>query len=180
MAFKEVNSLDTDNTISLGGSSKKTGKANPTSVEGYYLGSKDIKSDFSKTGLAKMHVLQTRDGNVGVYGKTDLDRKIVNAPVGSMVRLSFTGTQPIKGKADMYKFKVEVDAENTIEVDLPSNDSAPTISDEEPAYADDIEDAEDEVQEAPPTRAAAPRSPAKAPDPARASAVQALLNRKRA
>ena len=40
MGFQELNGLDADVTISLGGVNRKTGKPNPVKVEGYYLGKK--------------------------------------------------------------------------------------------------------------------------------------------
>lgn len=176
MAFKEVNSLDTDNMIALGGFNKKNRSDNPTQVEGYFLGSKEVASPKSKTGLSKIHVFQTASGNLGVWGKTDLDRKLGTAPVGAMVRATFTGLQSIPGKNDMYKYKVEVDTENTIEV-APSaeNDSEPTYADD----LDDIDSEEDAIDEAPVDRATAPRTPAKAPDPAASARVKALLAGKR-
>lgn len=115
MAFQEVNSLETDTTTQLGGVNRKTNKKNPTSIEGYLLGSKKVDSTKSKSGFAYLHVLQTSSGNVGVWGKTDMDRKLLTVPAGSMIRVTHTGMQATKN-GEMYKYKVEVDADNTIEV----------------------------------------------------------------
>ncbi len=127
MAFKEVSSLDAENTIALGGKNKKTGKSNPTSAEGYYLGSRKVSN---KNGESSIHFLQTPKGNLGVWGKTDMDRKLSSVTPGDMIRISFTGMTPTP-RGDMYKFKVEVDSDNTIEVSAPAG----TYSDEEPEYA---------------------------------------------
>lgn len=112
MAFKEVSSLDAEVTIAIGKKDKKTGKAYPKQAEGYYLGSRQVES---KRGNSFIHFLQTENGNLGVWGTTDLNRKLGAAPLGSMVRVTSTGTKPTPN-GDMYTYKVEVDADNTIEV----------------------------------------------------------------
>lgn len=115
MSFTEVASLDADVTVAIGGRNKKTGKPNPTKAEGYYLGSREVDSKKSKSGKAYIHFLQTPEGNLGIWGKTDLDRKITTVPTGTMVRVSFDKMVPTPN-GDMYKFRVEQDSSNTIEV----------------------------------------------------------------
>ncbi len=115
MAFKTVLELDADVTISLGGVNKKSGKKNPSQVEGYYLGSKTVASKKAKSGECSIYILQTAQGNVGVWGKTNLDQKMRSAPVGAMLRLTHTGFQSTPN-GEMYKYSVEVDADNSIEV----------------------------------------------------------------
>ena len=122
MGFKEVQSLDADVTIALGGTNKKTGKANPTKAEGYYLGSRIVEDRKKKSGKSYIYILQTPKGNLGVWGKTDLDRKMVSVTPGEMIRMSVNGTRSTPN-GDMYVFKVEHDPENTIEV-LPQGASA--------------------------------------------------------
>lgn len=122
MAFKEVSTLDADVTIALGGTNRKTGKKNPTSAEGYFLGSRKVESKKSKSGFAYIHFLQTSKGNLGIWGKTDIDRKLSSVLAGTMVRLSFDKMVPTPN-GEMYKYKVEVDSTNTIEVDLASDNS---------------------------------------------------------
>lgn len=169
MGFKTVQSLDAENAIALGGRNKKTGKANPTSVEGYYIGTRKVDSKKSKTGQCDLHFLQTQDGNLGVWGKTDLDRKLRTVSPGTMVRLTCVGQVPTPN-GDMYKFKVEQDDSNTIEVaDLnqESYDSADSDAPaEEQSYASEPLDEEPQVF----TKSS--------PVPAQSSAarVQALLN----
>lgn len=115
MAFKEVNDLSTDTTISLGGTNRKTGKTNPKSIEGYYLGKREVQDNKKKSGISYIYIFQTPKGNVGVWGKTDLDRKMSGVTPGTMVRASHVGmTQTPNG--EMYKYRVEFDEENTIEV----------------------------------------------------------------
>lgn len=176
MAFKTVLSLDADNTISLGGFNKKTKKDNPTSAEGYFLGSREVDQ---KNGKSMLHFLQTPKGNLGVWGKTDMNRKLANAEPGTMIRVSFTGMQDTP-KGEMYKFKVEVDEDNTIEVgDLAASESQgdsgseETVDEGEETTDDDNDsDTDNDADEAPAKTA----STVSAAD--RAAKVQALLKGK--
>lgn len=144
MAFKQVTDLSTDTMISLGGFNKKTGKNNPTSVEGYFLGSRKVASPKSKTGLAFIYAFQTSKGNIGVWGKTDLDRKMEGVLPGQMVRASFDKMVPTTN-GEMYKFKVEVDAENTIEVSTAAPQQ--TVEDNfEPEYSANSEESNDDYE----------------------------------
>ena len=115
MAFKTVTDLSADTTISLGGTNRKTGKKNPDSIEGYYLGSRQVEDKKKKSGVSYLYTFQTAKGNVAVWGKTDLDIKMRSVAVGTMVRASHVGMKPTPN-GEMYKYKVEIDDENTIEV----------------------------------------------------------------
>lgn len=137
--FKEVTDLSPDNTVALGGTNKKTGKKNATSIEGYYLGSRKVDDRKKKSGFSYIHVFQTATGTLGVWGKTDLDRKILGVASGTMTRVSFDRMVPTPN-GDMYKYKVAVDSDNTIEV--VGSVEAPAQQDESggedaPAYAAD-------------------------------------------
>ena len=193
MAFKELADLDCDSTTALGGMNKTTGKPNPTKVEGYYIGSKDTPSKKSKTGFAKLHILQTDKGNLGIWGKTDLDRKMMAVEPGCTVRITQNGMVPTGKGNDMYKFKVEVDEENRIEVagapsgDAPASDPSQDDVDmpQEPAEEEQAEETplEEEEQPAdvvPPTRPTAPARRAAAPSATSQAKVQELLNKRRA
>jgi hypothetical protein len=143
MAFKEVNSLDADVTVALG-KTDKSGKPYPKQAEGYFLGSRAVQN---KRGESKLHFLQTVKGNLGIWGTTDLDRKLGQAPVGSMVRITSTGTRPTPN-GDMYTYKVEVDSDNTIEVSTASTseDSSETENYAVPQSFYDDADEEDADQ----------------------------------
>ncbi len=112
MGFKELASLDAEVTIAIGKTNKETGKPYPKSAEGYFLGSRTVKS---KRGDSTLHFLQTPKGNLGVWGTTDLDRKLAQAAPGVMVRITSTGTKPTPN-GEMYTYKVEVDGDNTVDV----------------------------------------------------------------
>lgn len=183
MAFKEVNDLSCE-TISLGGVNKATGKPHPKQIEGYYLGKRQVEDKKKKkSGFSYIYVFQTAKGNLGVWGKTDLDRKMGSAEVGAMTRVTQNGTTPTPN-GPMYKYKVEIDSENTIEV-LDANSAsgeaeeatsnAGGYADEEESSLDDDGALDEVIPSAPARRAAA----AVAPDAARQAKVQALLNSKR-
>lgn len=187
MAFKELADLNCDKAYALGGFDKKTKKNNPTSVTGYFIGTREVDSPKSKTGKCSLHIFSTEKGNVGVWGKTDLDRKMKQVPAGCLTQVTFTGRKETKNNP-MYCYKVLVDAEDKIDVATveqgDSVDATEEAAGDEEAYADESEaDAEEEaveyVEEAPPARAKAPARAATAPDAARQAKVQALLNKNR-
>lgn len=140
MGFREVATLDADKTVALGGSNRKTGKKNPVSAEGYFLGTRKVESKKSKNGYANLHFLQTSQGNLGVWGKTDMDRKLAAVTPGTMIRITQTGMQATPN-GDMYKYKVEVDETNTIDVSGLANVSANTETEDVEA-SDDNDGAE--------------------------------------
>lgn len=179
MAFKRVQDLDADTCTALGGVDKRTGKKNPTTAEGYYLGHKEVDSPKSKTGKAYLHILQTEDGNLGIWGKTDLDRKMKQVKPGEMIRITQEGKLVTKN-GDMYKYQVEVDKDNTIEVSLskPSEEaSSEDYADDE--GEDDVDAEETQPDELPPARAARPAIPAATPSAAQQAKVAALLAKSR-
>jgi hypothetical protein len=142
MGFKEVSSLDADVTIALGKINKETGKPYPKQAEGYYLGNRKVEN---KRGESTLHFLQTPKGNLGIWGTTDLNRKLQQVGVGVMVRITSTGTKPTPN-GDMYTYKVETDKANTIEVETLSAgavDSGNEESDDE-GYSDDSGDGTEE------------------------------------
>ncbi len=134
MAFKEVSSLDAEVTIAIGKKDKQ-GKSYPKQAEGYYLGNRVVEN---KRGQSKLHFLQTAKGNLGVWGTTDLDRKLAQAPVGTMVRITSTGTKPTPN-GEMYTYRVEQDVDNTIEVATLEAGSSTAGSDESYSDEDDYE-----------------------------------------
>lgn len=179
MGFKEVNDLNPDTTISLGGTNRKTNKANPTQVEGYYMGSRKVDDKKKKSGFSHIHVFQTAKGMLGVWGKTDMDRKVLAVTPGTMTRVTSTGTRPTPN-GDMYVFKVELDDSNTIEVVGNLNDNRAEDANEsgggttDEQYESEESTAFEEQTFATPT----PNAAAIAADQAAKKArVQALLNK---
>lgn len=173
MGFTELADLDCTVTTALGGRDKKNNKNNPTQIEGYYIGSRQVASPKSKTGFAALHVFQTEEGNVGVWGKTNLDQKMKQVTPGSMTRVTFTGMMETKNNP-MYKYKVEVDSSNTIDVSsaVPVKDSYES----DDSYSDESLDessAEEAVEYVAPK---APKQAAKTPSAEQQARVKALLN----
>lgn len=210
MAYEEVAARG-EKTFGLGGTykDKKTGKKyyNPTEVEGYYLGSRQIDSKANPGKKDTLHTFQgeVRDRNgktiftgvSDIWGKTDLDRKISTAKVGLMTKASFTGMQPEEqvkaGKRQMYLFKVLQDKTNVLAseefpeagapeeepVDEAPADEAVSASGDEEAYEEEAAlDAEDTPVDEPVAQPAKAPKAAKAPAPDRQAGVQALLNSK--
>lgn len=172
MAYKTIVSLDSDITIALGGRDKKTGKLNPTEVEGYLLGSRtDVPSKKSKTGFCCIHYFHTDAGVIGVWGKTDMDKQMRNATRGLMTLVKFVKMVPTPSGNDMYKYSVAQDADNvTTEIpELPTAMTAEYHADLETAVAEEEDDAEVEAAE---LAAAEARAAQKAK-------VQALLAKKK-
>lgn len=146
MAFKTVASLDTDVTTQLGGINKKSGKKNPITAEGFFLGSKKLDSKKSKSGYAYLHILQTPAGNLGVWGKTDMDRKLLTVTPGAMVRITFEKMVPTPN-GDMYKFRVEQDADNVIDVSALSEEATEASTDTTEDSTDSTEEESKDVPE---------------------------------
>lgn len=176
MGFKSIADLDCDVAYALGGVNKETGKPNPKTAEGYYIG---FKVTDGKYGPGKLYILQTESGNIGIFGKTNLDQKMTAVTPGVMVRISLNGTVPTNKGNDMIKFKVEVDEDNTIEVNTAPNATETTFEEanNEETYQeqDDLEETEEAIAPV----AKAPARAASAPDAARQKKVQELLGRSR-
>lgn len=149
MAFKEITDLSADTTISLGGRNKKTNKDNPTKVEGYYLGNRQVPDNKKKSGFSFIYFFQTPKGNLGVWGKTDLDKKMSSATPGQMMKVELAGMVATPN-GDMYKFKVAFDPENTIEVSAqaPPTQTAEESYDEGPSTEEEDEDDQDDFEQA--------------------------------
>ncbi len=191
MAFEKLADLDADVTISLGGINKKTGKANPTKIEGYFLGLREVADAKKKSGKSFIYYIQTSKGNVGVWGKTNLDNKMKQVEPGLMIRIVQEGKRQTPN-GDMYLYQVSVDRSDSIEVA-----SAPAASEDAEEYGqgaddgkwtDSEEDDEEEtslgaeevpMDEVAPPRAKAPQRPVAAPNAARKASVEALLNKSR-
>ncbi len=179
MAFEKLVSLDTDKVIGIDGKrDKKTGVKNPTSIEGYFLGTKKYESPKSKSGVGNIHVFQTPQGNIGVWGKTHLDGEMLKVAPGTMVKAYFEKMVPTKN-GDMYKFGVEVDKNNTLDVSSLADQGQTYTHDDSAEDNDNVSyesaaDNEDEVEYQEPVYTPAPAALASKTNAARA---QALLSK---
>lgn len=127
MGYEKVADLSTDNVVKLGGFNEKTQKPNPTTMEGYYLGSRTVQTT---NGDAKIHVFQTAKGNVGVWGSKDINDKLTQVRVGTMTLAEFTGKQKLQGGKTLNKFAVSQDKSNMINISGAVDESYDTTSDD--------------------------------------------------
>lgn len=184
MAYQKQLDLNTDKTIQLGG------EGNPTQIEGYYLGYKTINSDY---GPGKLHVFNTKEGNVGVWGKTNLDRILTDQHTGQMCLVKFTGMSvpAKKGRRPAYKYELFFDKDNTVDVGgiVATADSEETQVEEQDNYQalgseDDSDDSglfdEDEQQDVVvPSKPAVSKSTASVPSADKRAQLQALIKNRR-
>lgn len=166
MSYQTKFDGNTDKTVTLG----KEG--DPKSVEGYFLGTKETPD--TGYGPGKLHIFQTSEGNVGVWGKTRLNSLLTSDLVGQMTLVTFTGMiQPkTKGKRPSYGFKVQHDPSNKVDtsnVNLAASEDADDSSDE--SYA-----SEETAEPTYSSRPTAPKAPASVPDAARRARLQSLVN----
>lgn len=182
MAYKKHVELQTDNAIQLGGKDK-SGKANPTSIEGYYLGYKTTPDQ--GYGPGTLHIFQTETGTVGVWGKTNLNRILTAERRGQMVLVEFTGMgQAKKGRRPAYNYELQYDEENTmdvsgIELNVSSDDSNENYEEDVAEETETSLDAEEsQPDEVVPTKAAAPKKPLTTPSASAQKRVQDLLARR--
>ncbi len=161
MAYQTKFDGQTDKAVTLG----KPG--DPTTVEGYFLGTK-ITPD-TGYGPGKLHIFQTSEGSIGVWGKTRLNTLLTPELVGQMTLVTFTGmvAPAKKGKRPSYGFKVQHDPSNKIDV-------APLVSSN-----DATEPESDDVDESFTEEYSAPAVVAKAPSEDRIAKARALLAGKR-
>ncbi len=168
MSWETAVTLNADVTYVLGGTDEKTGKPNPKSVEGYFLGNR-ITPD-KGYGPGTLHIFQTKEGNVGIWGKTSSKGLLTDVMVGRMCLLTFTGMSvpAKKGRQPAYQYKLQFDRANTIDV---SGIDVNAADESEPDYGDvdletptDADETESYVSEPTPVRAAAPKAPARTPN----------------
>jgi hypothetical protein len=168
MAFKKKlkGSMSTL-TINIGGFDKTTRKDNPTQIEGFYLGAREIFSRaFNKTDL--IHTFQTATGEVGVWGKTDLNKQLKTTVPGTMVLVKYLGLERLKSGNSMHSYEVYEDSDNCIEV----------VTTPQESY--DAQEIEEEVEEE--AVYVAPKAPAKptpSPSAVRQSSTLDLLSKAR-
>lgn len=184
-------SLDAEVTIGLGGINKKTNKANPLKLEGYYLGFKEIPKK-KGVGMDQIHFFQTASGMIGLWGKTHMNRELKKVVLGTMTRVTFTNKQQPTANGPMWLYDVVCKKNDRIEVEgvtQPSSiESAEQQTDEQyvaettPSFDSDSGDEEEslfgdeEIADEPaPAPVRRPAQPVQAQSVERQKRVQALL-----
>jgi len=138
MAWKTVTSLDCDTVFALGGVNGKTNKPNPTSIKGYYLGSRSTQVNGEE---ATIHVFQTPKGNQGIWGSADTRAKLKQVAAGTMTLVEFVEKKKISGGKTKKIFSVSQNTDNTIEVGaLPTGQANESYVDEEDETDDELND----------------------------------------
>lgn len=188
MAFEDVLDFDCGgNSTALGGFNKKTNKDNPTTAEGYYLGTRQVPSKKSKSGFSNLHILKTPTGNLGVWGKTHLDGLMKRITPGVKIRIQYAGLQETDNNP-MYKYQIRQNLEDVIDVSSLADPQATGATDDltdadvyqNPGHHTDDTDLDTDVEastvdEPPVARAVAPRAAAPAPTTASQARTQAML-----
>ena len=148
MAFKEIQSLQAETTVQLG-----NGPNQAESIEGYYLGYKEVDNDLNPTEPAKLHIFSIEGKNVGVWGKSIMNNKLASVPAPSnpnktsdvayLTTVTFLGLKPSykKGRHPAKNFSVGYDDQNFISVS--------TLESGISTGEDNSIDAEDFVDDAP-------------------------------
>ncbi len=158
-------------TVSIGG------KGNPQSVEGYYLGAKDTKGKF---GPCKLHIFQTEDGHIGVWGKSRMNYLLTQDLKGQMVLVTFKGMIPSNKGNPAFDYSVQHDPANTIDTTGVDANAQPPQEPELDTVDEEIDfdavDAEEDVVELP-----RPKAPVRAAtvDPAKQARLQQMLASRR-
>lgn len=116
MARQRVITLNAEKTISLGKGKNKKGVQLVPHAEGYYLGSKQVPSQKSKTGFQTVHYLSTPAGNLGVWGFYDLNEKLAVIPKGMMVYLDYDKKSTLPNGNDMHLVDVDRDPDLMMDV----------------------------------------------------------------
>jgi hypothetical protein len=167
MAYEDLVNIQ---VVSLGGINAKTGKKNPTELEGYYLGSEQRPNKFNPEKPKNFYKFQTASGDIGVYGSAGIDDALKSARIGLMTKLVSTGQVKDTGKGNPMKlFKAAQDKTNTLSVPLGQSEWDGADSD---AYE---EESSDEVV---PTRPVAAVT-ATVPSTEKQARLNAMLNKHR-
>lgn len=173
MAYEKLSDVK---PVALGGIDKKTGKKNPTELEGYYLRREEKPNKFNPVKPQSFYVFETKEGPQGLFGKAGIDREMKKATLGVMTKVVDTGKLLDTGKGNpMRVFEVFQDSSNAIDPESVTAPAAEEPADDEPEHDD--EDGE-EVAAYVATPVRAPSRPA-AVSTASVSSAQSLLSRVR-
>lgn len=179
MAYDELGQIK---SIQLGGVNTKTGKKNPTQLEGYYIGYEKRPNKFNPDKPKNFYKFQTAEGDVGIYASAGLDKVLESATLGVMTKIVATGETLDVGKGNPMKiFKAYQDKSNSIEVAQRQDAETPVTSDSDDSYVETAEAEaafeEDESEPAPvvSARPVPPRTVPASINTSQQAKIQALL-----
>lgn len=176
--------LEDVRTVVLGGKDKTTGKKNPTELVGYFIRTEQRENRFNKDKPQNYYVLQTKEGEVGIYGKAGLDREMKKAYLGRLTHIVNTGETLDVGKGNpMTVYKVGQDRNDSIELPETSSNSSVEAAvnlgnNIESNEEQDFDGDEEDTQEALPPPPQKPSRPLSVTNAERAARVQAVLNKR--
>jgi len=165
MAFNDYSSPKPDSWVTVGGVTRE-GVKNPSSLEGYYMGTISEPSSFDKNKLKHTHLIQTAKGIAGVNGSSNLNFKMKDSennllkrgisPIGVKLRIEFVGTKPSSKGNPTKLYKVTFDVSDINEaiasgvVTAPVEEYASNEEDESytSAEVDTADDEDDALQTA--------------------------------
>lgn len=173
--------LDDIQTVVLGGVDKKTGKKNPTQLEGYFLRVETRPNRYNPNKPQNFYIFQTSTGQVGIYGKAGIDREMKKATLGVMTLVKDTGQVLDTGKGNPMKvFQISQDKANVLDAaSLAQSNVAPQSDEDYISNSEDDETDEELVEEIAARAPVAPKVPLKTPSAERQAALQALLSKSR-
>lgn len=150
MARIKLNDLNADKCVGFG--NKPGQKQAGETVEGYYIGSRVVDSGM---GPSTLHILQTEQGNLGLWGSKQLNDKLALVPQENH-RVFVTYTRTIKaGKGTMKVFDVEYDNDDKLGSSAAQVSFSASSSEDEEGIYDSSEIVEDDLEEQYSTRAVA-------------------------
>jgi hypothetical protein len=126
MARKTVSA--SGNRVSIGGENGKTGEANPTSFEGFYLNTYTEPNALNPDRPTQIHVFKTVRGEVEIYGKGTMNGSLKKIPKGTFVWINYLGKKPVENKPGVKQHTYQVDNDDEI-VDFVSAGAKSAVND---------------------------------------------------
>lgn len=127
MSYQQLGDLA---IVQLGGINKNTGKPNPKEVEGYLVRIEERDNKFRPGEKQNLYILNTKTGQVGIFGKTDIDRKMKTAQLGAMTKFAATNETKDTGKGFPMKVWYVAQDPTNVEAGYGSTESYSDESDE--------------------------------------------------
>jgi hypothetical protein len=135
MAYEKLTDLGTDKVFALG-----KGEDKIDSVEGYYLGSRQVTTG---NGPSTIHVFQTVEGNIGVWGTKKLNDNLGNSVRGCMMLINYKGKVKLQGGKTQHTYEFNIDRGQTIPVsagEQANAEFAAADTGDDSTYSDDVQE----------------------------------------
>lgn len=83
-------------------------KVNPNPIEGKFV---KVEQDIGPN-KSNMYVLETKTGEVKIWGSTVLDDKLIGVPKGTYVKIEYEGKLTSKKGSQYHSYKVFIDMDS--------------------------------------------------------------------